>query len=193
MKDVVQRLSMLLPLFLAGCEPANPPPEGWVESCYGGSFSENLNGSLPEFVMTLKIAEDEWPELRRQLFRIGEELALDTFDSSLTLAHVRTFEFGICSADGLSAVADGRIYVEGSLAGSYDGVRIAIHTYRDSFDWVPLADALAEMAATAWSTTIDTDNRRKPAELLQRLTDPAEGSATAESSSAGNYAGNRRY
>ena len=145
-----------------GCtpEPAYPPPAGWVESCYGGSFRRSLDRSTPHIVVTLAIERAQWPQLHEDLEALGQRLGLDVFDSSLYLDHVEVFGMGLCSARGLFLHADGRDWLQGAFVGTYSGVRVSLHTHHNSgFEWQPVAEALVDLIQREWPDVAEIEWR----------------------------------
>lgn len=66
-------------------------------------------------------------------------------------------EMSVCSSQGLFLLLDKRIYADPSL--NRDGNRIAIHfrTYRDEFDWRPLADAFVAEVRNHWHGPLEVE------------------------------------
>ena len=162
-----RRASNALPLFslcllLQACEPIHPPPDGWVESCYGGSFRKTLNGSVPHVTIRLNVKESDWPKLHTDLSKVGHDLGLDVIDSSLNLSHVRVFGLGICSSEGLYIKAGAQIWTNRPGGSAYKGVNIGVHSYTDTFNWTKSAVALVEMIEEKWADVSEIEWRDSP-------------------------------
>jgi hypothetical protein len=154
-----QRWVLLMSLSLAGCGPANPPPPGYVESCYGGDFRKHIEGSIPKRVITVKASESDWPRLARDISAAGRALGLDVFDTSATLNHVRTIEIHLCSKSGIWISADQRIWTgknaeEANRFRNFGEVEITVNLYKRDFDWARVSDELARMLGKSWQVSV---------------------------------------
>jgi hypothetical protein len=133
-----------------------------VESCYGGSFKDNLNGSIPHLAIRVNAKESDWPKLHSDLSKVGHRLSLDVIDSSLNLPGIRTFGLGICSTEGLSISAEAQIWENRPGGNTYKGVKIYVSSYKDTFDWTVSANALVEMIEEKWGDVSEVEWRDPP-------------------------------
>jgi len=128
---------------LVACEPANPPPQGFVEECYGSDFREFHAGKTAEYGFAVESFEEDWPDLKSKLMEFAEKKGLTTFDTSTYAKHIRTIELHVCSQDGLWIAADQRNWLEGpSVEPDPGNVRITVNTYSKQYDWAQLSEDL---------------------------------------------------
>jgi hypothetical protein len=153
------RRSILLPVIVAvllaggGCEaPFDRTPAGFVDACYGGrrEAARNWVCSQNRLTVTVEATEADWPLLAKIVADYGRDRNLDVFDTSARLSYVRTVEVSVCSSQGLFLMLDKRIYTDPTQ--NRDGNRVDIHlrTYRDAFDWRPLADTFVAAVRKNW-------------------------------------------
>ena len=125
------------------CGAGYPPPDGYVEACYGGDFRANLmNGEPRKFEMRVAAEESRWPELRNRLVAVAAAYKLEVFDTSMAPPGLRLFEVSLCSPKGLWVYADRRIWEKGPPEHEPGMVVIVLNQYKTTYDWQPVASAL---------------------------------------------------
>jgi hypothetical protein len=125
------------------CGAGYPPPDGYVEACYGGDFRANLmNGEPRKFEMRVAAEESKWPELRERLVAVAAAHGLETFDTSMASPGLRMFEVSLCSRKGLWVYADKRIWEKGPPDREPGIVVILVSQYKTTYEWQPIASAL---------------------------------------------------
>jgi len=152
----------LTTLTLVACEPAFPPPPGFVEACYGGDFRKHLVGTRAKRLIVVKASESDWPRLASDLRHAGEQLGLEVFDTSVTLDHVHTIAIHLCSKNGIWISADQRKWLGEHAAApnahrDFTAVEISVNPYKDrDFDWLRVSDALAKILERSWVITVSS-------------------------------------
>jgi hypothetical protein len=143
--DKTARLALLLlaAASVPGCgQPSHPPPEGFVESCYGGDFKKYLDGSGPRIAIRIPMTESVWPDLTESLRQFGAQHQLDFFDTSLRLNHAHVLGVSVCSPKGLDIYAADEVWKSDPKADGDPGfTTVFLYTYKD-FDARAIGDAL---------------------------------------------------
>jgi len=142
-------LTPLLILFaVSGCEPDYPPPEGYVESCYGGDFREKLAGAKPELLISLELDVEHWPKLRRQLEKIAKESNVRFFYDDRDFGGLTMFNASLCSEDGLFMNVDKRIWSNSSASNL--PMMLTIFTYKNKSRWVTFIEKVRSSMEINW-------------------------------------------
>ncbi|HAT41300.1 MAG TPA: hypothetical protein DCS87_06175 [Rheinheimera sp.] len=142
-------LSFILILFtISGCEPAYPPPEGYVDSCYGGDFGEKLAGSKPELLITLELGVEHWPKLKGQLEKIAKENNVRFFFDEREYDGLTMFNASLCSEDGLYMNVDKRIWANSDVSNS--PMMLTIYTYKNQSEWVTFIENVKSSMERNW-------------------------------------------
>jgi hypothetical protein len=145
----------------SGCErPFDRSPPGFAEACYGGrnEAAKNWVCSDDRLLLSVVASESDWPVLARIVSDFGRSRGLDVFDtSSDTPNYIRTLEISVCSSEGLFLLMDKRLYSDQSM--NRDGNRITAHlrTYRESFNWKPLAEELVTTFRQNWRDAVQVE------------------------------------
>ena len=140
------RLLLLLGLstFLLGCEPSHPPPEGFVESCYGGDFARHHDGNTPRVSIRIAIAENDWPGLAESLRQYGLRNKLDFFNTTLKRDHVHALGLNVCSPEGVLIDAHEQLW-QSNPGSDHDPNHTTVFLYSfKRFDTTALEDSLVE-------------------------------------------------
>jgi hypothetical protein len=140
--------SILISFAILGCEPEYPPPEGYVESCYGGDFREKLAGSKPELLIELELGVEHWPKLKGQLEKIAKENNVRFFFDDREYGGLTMFNASLCSEDGLFMNVDKRIWANSSV--SKLPMMLTIYTYKNQSAWVFFTEKLKSSMETNW-------------------------------------------
>ena len=148
-------LSIIVVTLLAcgGCEaPFDRTPAGFADACYGGrrDAARNWVCSQNRLKVTVEATEADWPLLAKIVSDYGRGRDLDVFDTSARLSYVRTVEMSVCSSQGLFLMLDKRIYTDTTQNRDGNRVDINLRTYRDEFDWRPLADTFVAAVRKNW-------------------------------------------
>ena len=146
---------------LGACQPAYPPPPGYVEACYGPDYGKRLTGPPASFTMRMAATEQQWPALSAKLKAFGAAHDLEVFDTSMNPEGLRMFEVSLCSAKGLFVWADKRLW-EGMPDRDPDHIQILLFAYRGTYDWRKIAADL-ESSFHDWPGTVETAYPESPA------------------------------
>jgi hypothetical protein len=143
-----------------GCErPFDRTPAGYAEACYGGRADAARNWVCSEdrLVVTLEATQAEWRLLAKIVSDYGRARGLDVFDTSARLQNLRSVEVSVCSSQGLFLLLDKRIYTDPTM--NRDGDRVAAHlrTYRDGFEWQPLAESFEAEIRRNWRGRVQVE------------------------------------
>lgn len=142
-------LSAILILFsISGCEPDYPPPEGYVESCYGGDFGENLVGAKPKLLISLELGVEHWPKLKGQLEDIAKENNVRFFFDDREYGGLTMFNASLCSEDGLFMNVDKRIW--SSSKDSDLPMMLTIYTYKNRSTWGSFTKKVKSSMESNW-------------------------------------------
>lgn len=142
-------LSSILIIFaISGCEPAYPPPEGYVESCYGGDFGEKLAGAKPELLIFLELDVEHWPKLREQLEKIAKENNVRFFFDDREYGGLTMFNASLCSEDGLFMNVDKRIW--SSSNASNLPMMLTVYTYKNKSAWISFTEKVKLSMEANW-------------------------------------------
>jgi len=146
-------LALVAAILLAGCEqPFDRTPPGFKEACYGGDdWKRNTVCSERRLVISTHASESEWPLLGNIVAEAGRSRSLKTFDVSSNIpGYVRTLEVYACSADGVVMSLDKRVHERAGVDQDGDSIRVEIRTYKNSYDWEPLAATLTSAMESKW-------------------------------------------
>ena len=150
------RLGILLFAWLvAACGPVHPPPEGYVDSCYGGNARHLKDGVLPKVFINVVAPEEKWPELATVVTEFGRAHGFDVFNTSETLPHVRMVSVSVCDAGGLMILTDERIFRDIAREPDGDVVQTILYQYSPTYDWRPVAESLIEHFRHRWPTDVE--------------------------------------
>ena len=142
---LLARLGLLLlaAASVNGCgEPAHPPPEGFVESCYGGDFAKYRDGDIPRISIRIPMTENDWPDLTESLRLFGEQQKLDFFDTTLRLSYAHVLGLSVCSPKGLDIYAADSVWKSNPNADYDPGyTTVLLYAYK-GFDARAIGDAL---------------------------------------------------
>jgi hypothetical protein len=144
-----------------GCEqPFDRSPSGFAAACYGGESdaAKNWVCSDSRLVLSVEGSESDWPTLARIVSDFGRNRGLDVFDTSSNHPnYVRTLEISVCSSEGLFLSVDKRVYSNESM--NRDGNRITaqLRTYRDGFNWKPVAEELVATFRENWPGAVQVE------------------------------------
>jgi hypothetical protein len=149
---------------LGGCDkPFDRTPVGFKEACYGDDPPRNWVCSERRWVASFSAKESDWPAIKAMVSTVGTDNSLKVFDvSSNHPGYIRTAELYACSASGVMLSFDKRIYDKAELNGEGDEVRIELRTYKNSYDWRPLADGMESELRAKWPNAVETE---RPAPL----------------------------
>jgi hypothetical protein len=152
--------SAILVLAASGCErPGDRAPAGFTDACHGGETDAKKNWVCSEnrLIVTTTASETEWPALGKLVGDFGRSRSLKVFDSStVDPGYVRTLEVSVCSSEGLYLRLDKRIFDRDRLPKD-DLVTIMLRTYRNSYQWKPLAEQLILELESKWPHTFDAE------------------------------------
>jgi hypothetical protein len=140
----------LIAACLWGCSPQYPPPAGFVDACYGGDFSDKLNGATPKFTMQIHASPGDWPKVAQRFEAFASVHDLKFFDTSVTdVVGLRMFTVHLCSPKGLLLSADKRLWENGPKDDAPNILPITLYVYDPSFDWLTAAQQF-EQAFSDW-------------------------------------------
>ncbi len=163
----MNRSVWLLIIALAACSGATPP-EGYVESCYGGDFTTKLSGAKPIYSATLDIAETQWPELTRLLASLAEKHGVRLFNDTRHTEDLRMISISLCSEDGLFMNADRRIWsFEGEQPPALP-LMVNVFAYNNQERWHGFAKDLDTALSEQWPRELNN----KPNISTQLMTSP---------------------
>jgi len=135
-------LTVVAALPMLGCEPTYPPPEGFVESCYGGNFEKYLNGKIPRISIRMPLTESQWPDLEESLRQFSIQQNLDFFDTSLRLDHAHVLGLSVCTARGLQIHAADSVWkAEPRADGDPGYTTVFLYSFKD-FDASAIGEEL---------------------------------------------------
>jgi hypothetical protein len=136
-------LLLLAASSMPGCgQPTHPPPQGFVESCYGGDFKKYLNGKGPRISIRIPMTESEWPDLAESLRQFSVEQNLDFFDTTLRLDYAHVLGLSVCSPKGLQVHASDDVWKSDPKADGDPGyTTVFLYTYKN-FDASAIGNAL---------------------------------------------------
>lgn len=128
--------SALFLMALISCEPQYPPPEGYVDSCYGGDFAKNIAGIKPELTITMEVGIEHWPRLKIELERLAARSNVDFFYDDRDYGGLTMFNASLCSPKGLYMNVDKRIW-ESQKASKLPKLpmMMTVYVYRDKDTW----------------------------------------------------------
>ena len=142
----------LIPLVasLAACSAGNPPPEGFVEACYGGDWNKRMVGLAPVWSADLTIDDDDLPTLRTVFAGIAAEYSVKHYDVGEKFIEVRPIDIYLCSEEGLfiSATKLGR-------RSPIKPVMINIFVYEPDYKWEPIGQDLRLALVAKWPESLD--------------------------------------
>lgn len=102
-------------------------------------------------MVTVEGGETDWPALARIVSEFGRKRELKVFDTSANIPnYIRTLEVSVCSSDGLFLMIDKRTYSDQSMNRDGNRIRAVLRTYKNAFDWKPLAEELVETFQKNW-------------------------------------------
>jgi len=147
--------TLLFAVVVASCAPVHPPPEGYVDSCYGGNARNLKDGVLPKLFIKVVAPEERWPELAAVVTEFGQAHGFDVFNGSKNLPHVRMVSVSICDPNGLMILTDERIFRDMAREPDGDVVQTILYQYSPQFDWRPVAESLISHFRQRWPTEIE--------------------------------------
>jgi hypothetical protein len=144
---------------LSACEkPFDRTPAGFKHACYGDDARRNMVCSERRWVATFSAEEADWPEIKAMVSKAGSDSSLDIFDvSSIHPGYVRTAELYACSAAGVMLSFDKRIYENAELNRDGNQVLIELRTYKNSYDWRPLAGRMESELKAKWPHAVEVE------------------------------------
>lgn len=144
---------------LSACEkPGDRTPAGFEEACYGGDPRRNWVCSENRWVARFSAKEADWPAIKAIVSKVGADSSLQVFDvSSVQPGYIRTAEVYACSASGVMLSFDKRIYDKAEQNHDGDEVRIELRTYKNSYDWRPLAGKMESELRAAWPHPVEIE------------------------------------
>lgn len=165
---------------LSACEePFERTPAGFKQACYGEDWRRNLVCSERRWVAKLPAKEADWPTIKAIVSKAGTDNSLEIFDvSSNHPGYVRTAELYACSASGVMLSFDKRIYEKAQRNRDDNQVLIELRTYKNSYDWRPLADHIESELKTRWPYGVEVET---PPPLGNDRAIPDEVASCAES------------
>jgi hypothetical protein len=126
---------------ILGCgQPAHPPPEGYVESCYGGDFKKYHDGNGPRLSIRFPLTESQWPDLSESLRQFSAQQHLDFFDTGLRLDYAHVLELSVCSANGVLIYAADDVW-KGKPDFDPGYTTVVLYTFKN-YDARAIGDAL---------------------------------------------------
>lgn len=140
--------SILFVFTVSGCGPEYPPPEGYVESCYGGDFVEQLAGAKPELLIMLELEVEHWPKLRGQLEKLADENDVCFFFDDREYGGLTMFNASLCSENGLFMNVDKRIWSNSNA--SNVPMMLTIYTYKNKSTWVSFTEKVKSKMELEW-------------------------------------------
>jgi hypothetical protein len=135
-------LCLAAAVLMAGCKPSYPPPDGFVESCYGGDFKKHLDGSIPRISIRIPLTESQWPDLAESLRQFSTQQNLDFFDTSLKLDHAHVLGLSVCSARGLQIHAADAVWKSTTRGDGDPGYTTVLLYSFKNFETRAVAEAL---------------------------------------------------
>jgi hypothetical protein len=146
--------SALAAFLLTSCEqPFERSPPGFVDACHGGigEWARNWVCSERRQVVTLEGTDQDWPRLDRLLKELGTREQLKVFGGiDHHPGYIRILEVQLCSAEGLYLSVDDRIYDNETFNREPGTIEVVLRTYKDDFDWKPLASRLSALLESEW-------------------------------------------
>lgn len=127
---------------MVGCKPNYPPPEGFVESCYGGDFKKHHDGNIPRISIRIPLTESQWPDLGESMRQFGTQQNLDFFDTSLRLDHAHVLGLSVCSARGLQIHAADSVWKSTARADGDPGYTTVLLYSFKNFDTRAIGETL---------------------------------------------------
>jgi hypothetical protein len=165
----MHKFAYLALVLLVGCSPERKPPEGYVESCYGGNFAKNLSGATPIYSAVLDIDESQWPKLTEILKTVSDKHSLWFFNDTRHTESLKMISISLCSESGLFMNADKRIWnFEGEKQPPPLPLMVGIFAYRNSESWAALAKEIDQQLYRQWPKELN----RKPNITTQLRTSP---------------------
>ena len=152
--------TFIFALAIVSCEPDYPPPEGYVEECYGDNFGKYLAGHSPKYHVLLNIETQQWPELRMQLEALSKQLEVVFFYED-RFPNSELFIASLCSKAGLYMHADKRIWESDREEQRQEPMSISIYAYHESFDWKPFVETVHSSLIQAWADSLILDHQIK--------------------------------
>jgi len=142
-------------IFCGGCEkPFDKSPAGYADACYGGEreWKRNAVCSEQRLMVTTPGRPEDWPLLAEIVSDFGRTRSLKVFDTSTyEPEYIRTIEVSVCSAEGLFLYVNQRIYKDERFNEHGDVIRMTLSTYRNSFQWSPVANEFVAMLREKWA------------------------------------------
>jgi hypothetical protein len=127
---------------MLGCGPTYPPPEGFVESCYGGDFKKYHDGNIPRISIRIPMTESQWPDLEESLKQFSIEQKLDFFDTSLRLDHAHVLGLNVCTERGVEIRAADSVWKSEPRADYDPGYTTVLLYSFKNFDTSAIGEAL---------------------------------------------------
>ena len=149
--------TLLFASLAAACGPVHLPPEGYVDSCYGGDARNLREGVPPKLFIRVVASEQKWPEFASVVTEFGQAHGFDVFNTSKTLPHVRMVSVSVCDPDGLMILTDERIFRDMAREPDGDVVQTIFYQYSPTFDWRPVAESLVEHFRQRWPTGVEIE------------------------------------
>jgi hypothetical protein len=149
-------------LSVVGCNSENEPPKGYVDSCYGGDWSEKLVGKSPSYSAVIDIQKDQWPKLKGILEKLAIDNDLDYFDSSTESKSLSMFYISACSKKGLWVNFDERVWsFEGGESQSPLPLMAKVYVYDNENIWKQISKDLDNLLRSNWPEAVDTNHGYK--------------------------------
>jgi hypothetical protein len=145
----------------SGCEqPFDRTPPGFADACYGGrnQAAKNWVCSEHRLVVSVEATESDWPVLARIVSEFGRTHGLEVFNTSENIPnYVRMLEVSVCSSKGLFLLMDKRIWAEQSLNRDGNRITAVLRTYKESFNWKPLAEGFVAEFRRNWNGPVQVE------------------------------------
>ncbi|WP_101760129.1 hypothetical protein [Oceanicoccus sp. KOV_DT_Chl] len=147
---------------IVGCDSGNEPPKGYVDSCYGGEWSEKLVGKSPAYSAVIDIQKDQWPKLKGILAQLAKDNELDYFDSSRESETLSMLYVSACSKKGLWVNFDKRVWsFEGGEPHSPLPLMAKVYIYDNVNIWEKIPNDLDNLLRSNWPKAVDTNHGYK--------------------------------
>jgi hypothetical protein len=157
----MRTLLLFITSLLAGCGSGYPPPEGFVDSCYGGNWNKNMVGKSPTYLVTLDIEQHDWVRLRNILNNYSKEIDVDYFDTSIEKGKTAILSLSVCSKDGLWIHFDKRRYGLEDPDVATRPMNVSILIYSNPEQWKTVPKKIDELLRNAWPSKVNSDHGMK--------------------------------
>ncbi len=147
--------ALVLAIFASACSPSYPPPEGFVDACYGGDWQENMVGLSPVYSADLNITDENAVDFRKVFADVADGFPVEHFDVGDKFGGVRPIDIDICSENGLFISAIKLGHSTGT-----EEVMIDVFVYKPDYEWQPIVESIESAINARWPDQLDTSPTR---------------------------------